>query len=207
MNPISSLTSWAVDVVESFGYVGVALMVALENLFPPIPSEVVLPMAGFLVGQDRFSFIPVTIAATIGSVVGAVILYGVGQLLGEHRLRALVRRYGKFFLLDEHDLDKTYAWFTRHGSTAVLLGRLVPGIRSLISIPAGLVRMSMARFILYTAIGSTIWNIILISAGWALGREWERVEQYTDLLQYMVIVTGILLASWYVWKRRHRIFA
>lgn len=204
-NPLSGLTTWVTDVVESFGYFGVAFMVALENLIPPIPSEVVLPLAGFLVGQGRFSFLPVVLAASIGSVVGALILYGIGAWLGEYRLRYLFRRFGRFVLMDEGDFDKSREWFGRHGAKAVLFGRLVPGVRSLISIPAGLVGMPLWQFVVYTTIGSTIWNATLIGFGWALGNQWERVEDYTSLLQYIVIVIVIVVGIWFIWSRRERV--
>lgn len=204
-NPLGGLTSWVTDVVESFGYVGVAFMIALENLIPPIPSEIVLPLAGFLVGQGRFSFLPVVLAATIGSVVGALILYAVGAWLGEERLRLLFRKFGRFVLMDESDLDKSREWFEHHGTKAVLFGRLVPGIRSLISIPAGLVGMSIWQFVLYTSIGSTVWNATLISFGWALGNQWDKVEDYTSILQYIVIAIVVVVGTWFVWTRRDRL--
>lgn len=204
-NPLGGLTSWVTDVVESFGYAGVAFMIALENLVPPIPSEIVLPLAGFLVGQGRFSFLPMVLAATIGSVVGALTLYALGAWLGDYRVRYLFRKFGRFVLMDETDLDKSREWFGRHGTKAVLLGRLVPGIRSLISIPAGLVGMSLGQFVLYTAIGSTVWNTTLISLGWALGNQWDKVEDYTSILQYIVIVIAAVVGLWFVWSRRDRI--
>ena len=204
-NPLSGLTTWVTDVVESFGYFGVAFMIALENLIPPIPSEVVLPLAGFLVGQGRFSFLPVVFAATIGSVVGALILYVIGSGVGELRLRYLIRRFGRFVLMDEGDLDKSREWFQRHGTKAVLFGRLMPGVRSLISIPAGIVGMSLWQFVLYTTVGSLVWNVTLISMGWALGNQWEKVEGYTSILQYVVIVTLAIAALWFVWSRRDRV--
>lgn len=204
-NPLSGLTTWVTDVVESFGYFGVAFMIALENLIPPIPSEVVLPLAGFLVGQGRFSFLPVVLAATIGSVVGALILYVIGSGLGESRLRYLIRKFGRFVLMDESDLDKSRDWFQRHGTKAILFGRLMPGIRSLISIPAGIVGMSLWQFVLYTTIGSLLWNATLIGLGWALGNQWGKVEGYTSILQYIVIVIVVIAALWFVWSRRDRV--
>jgi membrane protein DedA with SNARE-associated domain len=180
-------------------------MIALENLVPPIPSEIVLPLAGFLVGQGRFSFLPVVLAATIGSVVGALALYAIGSVLGEARLRYLIKKFGRFVLMDESDLDKSRDWFQRHGSKAVFFGRLVPGIRSLISIPAGLVSMSLWQFVLYTTIGSAIWNATLIGFGWALGNQWEKVEGYTSILQYIVIAIVAALALWFLWSRRERV--
>ncbi len=204
-NPLSGLASWVADVVESFGYFGVAFMIALENLAPPIPSEIVLPLAGFLVGQGRFSFLPVVVAATIGSVAGALVLYAIGAGLGEARLRYLIRKFGRFVLMDESDLDKSRDWFEYHGTKAILFGRLIPGVRSLISIPAGLVGMPLWQFVLYTTIGSTIWNAALVGFGWTLGNHWERVEDYMSILQYIVIVIVAVAALWFIWSRRERI--
>jgi membrane protein DedA with SNARE-associated domain len=205
-SPLSTITSWALDLVERLGYAGVALAVAMENVFPPIPSEAILPMAGFLVGQGRFSFPAVLIAATIGSVVGALLLYALGYFFGEHKLRVLFRRFGRFALLDEQDLNTAIEWFGRHGTKAVLICRVVPIVRSLISVPAGLVRMSLGTFILYTAIGSGVWNTLLISAGWVLGNEWERVEGYISYIEYATIAGILALVMTYIWKRRNRLF-
>lgn len=199
------MTSWAIDTIERLGYVGVALMVALENLIPPIPSEVILPMAGFLVGQGRFTIVPLLIAATSGSVAGALALYSAGRWIGDERLRSLVSKYGKFVLLDEQDLDNAEQWFQKHGRTAVLFGRLVPGVRSLISVPAGVTSMPIWQFSAYTALGSLTWNTVLVSAGWLLGREWERVQEYTGILEVIVIVLAVALVGLYIWHRRDRI--
>lgn len=204
-NPLSALTSWAVDVIESFGYVGIALMVTLENIIPPIPSEVILPMAGFLIGQERFSFVPVIVAATTGSVVGALILYGLGHWVGEQRLLALLGRYGKFVLMDEHDLKRSQQWFVSYGSLAVLFGRLIPGVRSLISVPAGVFGMPLSKFVLYTATGSAVWNVGLVSFGWVLGNEWDRVESYTSYLEYAVLALLFVAGCFFLWSRRHRL--
>ena len=200
------LTNWVQDIMESLGYVGIAFLIALENLIPPIPSEIVLPLAGFMVGQGRFTIVPVVLAATLGSLIGAVMLYGIGYWLGERRLRWLVRRYGRWLLLDESDLDKAYNQFQTHGTKAVFFGRLLPVVRSLISIPAGVTGMPMPRFMVYTTIGSTIWNSTLIGFGWILGNEWHRVEVYTGYLQYVVLAAILAGGLYFVWKRRSRVF-
>lgn len=200
------LTNWVQDVMESLGYAGIAFLIALENLVPPIPSEVVLPLAGFMVGQGRFMIVPVVLAATLGSLMGALALYGIGYWLGEPRLRRLVRRYGRFLLLDEEDLNKTYFQFQTHGTKAVFFGRLLPVVRSLISIPAGVTGMPMPRFIVYTTLGSTIWNSTLIGLGWILGSEWHRVEVYTGYLQYAVIAVILMAGMYFLWRRRGRVF-
>jgi membrane protein DedA with SNARE-associated domain len=197
------LASWVTDLVHTFGYPGVAFAVAAENIFPPIPSEVVLPLAGFLAGQGRFSFGLVVIAATIGSVAGALALYGVGRWFGEPRMRRFVCRYGGWFLVTEDDFDTSLDWFSRHGRKSVMLGRVVPLVRSLVSIPAGIAGIPLMPFIVYSAIGSMVWNTVLISAGWILGDQWERVEDYTQPLTYLVLVAGVIAVGWFVWKRRN----
>ena len=198
---LGDVAGWATDIIEKLGYAGLALLVALENVFPPIPSEVILPLAGFLTGDGRMNFGLALVAATSGSVSGALILYYIGHLFGEHRLRALVRRYGRWLGVKEADVDKADAWFDRYGGFAVLLCRLVPIVRSLISIPAGLRRMPLPRFVLYTAAGSATWNAVLIGAGWLLGDNWEAVEQYVGYLQYAVIAAALVFAVWWVWNR------
>lgn len=199
---LSGLTEWVTDVIESFGYVGVAALVALENIFPPIPSEIILPLAGFLAGQGRFWLPAVILAATVGSVAGALVLYMVGERVGERRLRVLIGRYGRWFGLGVDDLDRANSWFDQHGPAAVLLCRLIPVVRSLVSLPAGLRRMSLVTFTIYTAIGSGLWNGALIGLGWILGDQWHEVERYVGILQYVVIVVAAAAVAWFIWKRR-----
>lgn len=200
-NLLGDFAGWATDVIESLGYWGLAFLVALENVFPPIPSEVILPLAGFLTGDGRMNFFIAVFAATVGSVAGALILYGVGHWFGEQRLRALINRWGKWLGFKESDVDKADGWFDRYGSVAVMLCRVVPIVRSLISIPAGLRKMPVMSFILYTAIGSGVWNTVLIGAGWLLGDNWEEVEQYVGYLQYLVIAAVLIFGVWWVWNR------
>jgi membrane protein DedA with SNARE-associated domain len=198
---LGDFASWATDVIEKLGYVGLAFLVALENLFPPIPSEIVLPMAGFLTGQGRMNFLLAILAATIGSVVGALMLYGIGYAFGERRVRYIVHNWGKWLGFKEEDVDKANEWFDRYGGIAVMLCRVIPIVRSLISIPAGLRHMPMGAFIIYTTIGSTAWNTILIGAGWILGDNWEEVEQYVGYLQYAVIAAVLVIGAWWIWIR------
>ena len=198
---LSGIASWVTDVVESLGYIGLLLMIALENVFPPIPSELVLPLAGFLTGQGRMWFPGAVLAATLGSILGALILYYAGYYFGEHRVRALVRKFGKWAMVSESDIDKANNWFDDHDREAVLFGRMFPVVRSLISIPAGIRRMPMTRFLIYTAIGSAIWNTALIGIGWILGDNWEEVEQYVGYLQYLVILAVLAGVAWFVYKK------
>jgi len=188
-------------VVESLGYWGVAALVALENLFPPIPSEVVLPLAGFVAVEGEASLVGMVIAATIGSMVGAYALYGIAAAIGPVRLRSFVMRYGKWFGLDEGDLDKSEEWFDRRASMAVLVCRCIPLMRSLISIPAGLRRMPLLPFSIYTLLGSLVWNVLLIGAGYLLGERWQQVEEPMALFQKLVLVVIGVGIAWFVWRR------
>lgn len=201
-DPFARVAKWATSVVQSLGYIGVAFLIALENLVPPIPSELILPLAGFLAGQGRFWLPGVVVAATAGSVGGALILYGLGAWLGEARLRRLLRRFGRFLRLQEGELDRAQQWFDRHGDKAVLLGRLVPVVRSLVSIPAGLNRMSLRRFVLYTALGSGLWNSALVGLGWALGDRWDQVCHYGQLFEYATLAALAVALAWFFWRHR-----
>lgn len=198
---LGDLAGWATDVIESLGYVGLAMIIALENVFPPIPSEAVLPLAGFLTGQGRMNYFGAVLAATLGAVVGALALYGIGYWFGDTRLRWLARKYGRILGVSESDLDKANGWFDKHQGKAVLFCRVVPIVRSLISIPAGIRRMPLLPFVGYTALGAGVWNSILIGAGWALGDNWDEVEQYVGYLQYVVIVGVIAAIAYWFWKR------
>ncbi len=195
------LTEWVTDVVASLGYAGVALLVALESLFPPIPSEVVLPLAGFVAGQGEASLPGMIAAATVGSLVGAWALYGIAAAIGPERLRILVIRHGKWFRLSEADVERAEGWFDSRGSTAVLVCRCVPLIRSLVSIPAGFRRMGLVRFSLLTVVGSLVWNTALIYAGYALGERWHQVGDYVSYLQYALYVAVAAATGWFVWRR------
>jgi membrane protein DedA with SNARE-associated domain len=197
---LDDVTTWVTDVVDALGYLGVAFLVAVENLFPPIPSEVVLPLAGFVAGRGDADVVGMILAATAGSVVGAWILYGVSAAIGPVRLRRFIVRFGRWFSVREHHLDRAEAWFDRRANAAVLIGRCVPLIRSVVSVPAGFRHMPLGRFTLYTAIGSAMWNTALISAGAILGERWERVGDVVGLLQGAVIVAIVALAGYVAWR-------
>ena len=194
----SALAAWVTSVVQPGGYLGGAGLTLLETLSPPIPSELILPLAGFLVSQGRFAFPWVVAAATAGSLVGALVLYGLGRWLGDERLRHWLE---KAPLFSQRDLDRAHDWFERHGAEAVLLGRFVPGLRSLISIPAGLEAMPLWKFVVYTVLGSGIWNAALIGLGWAFGSQWHRVSEYAEIVSYVVLGAIALLGAWFVWRR------
>lgn len=183
---IGDVGQLVLDVIEALGYVGLALLLVAENLFPPIPSEVVLPLAGFLVGRGDLNLWGAMVAATFGSVVGAVVLYGLGRWGG----RRLVLRYGKWLRVDEEALGRAEGWFKRYGDWIVLVARVVPLARSIVSIPAGTARMPLPRFLVLTTIGSAAWNGILIGAGVALGANWQVVENWVGSYSNVVLVAG-----------------
>jgi membrane protein DedA with SNARE-associated domain len=189
------------DIVETVGYLGVALLVAVENVFPPIPSEVVLPLAGFVAGRGDASLVGMIVAATVGSVIGAWILYGIAAAIGPVRLHRFVVRFGRWFGIKEHDLHRAEEWFDRRSDVAVLVGRCVPLIRSIVSVPAGFRRMPFGRFTLLTTIGSLAWNAALIGAGAVLGDRWEKVGDVVGLLQGAVVVAIVGLLGLFVWKK------
>nr|WP_306233993.1 DedA family protein [Agrococcus sp. REN33] len=176
--------------MEAIGAPGAALAIAAENLFPPIPSEVILPLAGFTAAQGGFTIAEAIIWTTLGSVVGALVLYLLGRWLGHERLAAIAR---KMPLVRASDIDKTTAWFAKHGWKTVLFGRFLPIFRSLISIPAGIERMPVLLFLGLTLVGSAIWNTIFIMIGVTLGRNYHAIEPYMDWLQW-VVIGGVVLA-------------
>ena len=201
----SSLATWVQDVIEQLGYLGVALLVVLENVFPPIPSEIVLPFAGFVAQRGSDSVVLMILAATVGSVIGALIMYWIAAIIGDERLHAFTRRFGKWVQIREADLTRAEEWFDRHAMSAVLVGRCVPLIRSVVSIPAGFRRMKLIPYIAYTFLGSLVWNIALVGAGAVLGENWERVEPVVATFQWIVIVVilaGIARLAYVVYQRR-----
>lgn len=197
------LTRWVENVIDAIGYLGVALLVALENVFPPIPSEVVLPAAGLYAEKNGgvLPLIGMVLAATAGSVVGAWVLYAAAAWIGPDRLRALVIRRGRWFGVKERDLDKAEGWFDRREEMAVLVCRCVPLVRSLVSVPAGFRRMDRLRFTLYTALGSLVWNTALILVGYAASSYQDEVETIISYVQYVVVLAIVLAVGWFAWRR------
>ncbi len=182
------MDDWIFQVITTLGYLGLALLLVAENLFPPIPSEVVLPLAGFVVGRGDLGFWQALLASTTGSVVGALILYALGRYGG----RGLVLRYGSWLRVSAKELERAEGWFRRYGDWVVLFARVVPLARSIVSIPAGTMQMPLLRFTVLTAVGSGVWNVPLIGAGVALGANWARISgwigSYSDVA--LILLAG-----------------
>lgn len=196
-----NLIEWAIEITRALGGPGVAFLLFLENVFPPIPSEVILPVAGVVAGLGHHPFWVLLVWALVGGLAGAYLLYGVGRAFGARRVRALCDRLP---LLEVEDFDKSLDWFHKHGRKGIFFGRMVPGIRSLISIPAGVYKMPLGQFTLLTAAGSTIWNTIFITIGFYLGENWTVIEPYTNLLSNLVYVVIAVLVLWFVVSRIRR---
>jgi membrane protein DedA with SNARE-associated domain len=193
--PTGGVAGWAIELMERLGAPGAGLAVALENLFPPLPSEVILPLAGFAAARGDLGLVSAILFTTLGSIVGALALYGVGAGLGRDRTRALAE---KLPLVKLKDVDKAEDWFNRHGPKAVLIGRMVPVVRSLISVPAGVERMSVPLFLALTAGGSLVWNSLLIVAGYQLGERWHVVESSVGVFQKVVIAAAVAAVVWFI---------
>lgn len=186
------MSDWIKSIIEGFSYPGIAFLMLLENVFPPIPSELIMPLAGFLSTQGELSLPGLVIAGTAGSVAGAIVLYYAGRRIGGERLRHWADGHGRWIGLTRADLDKSDKWLKRHGAKTVLLGRVVPGVRSLISIPAGVSGMDLRVFLVYTTAGSVVWTSLLAFAGRLLGRNYEQVEHVIGPISTAVVV-GIVL--------------
>lgn len=199
---LSGLVGWIADVISNLGPVGVGLMVALENVFPPIPSEIVLPFAGFVAGRGGSSLWMMILASTVGSVGGAIVLYETGRRVGQERTRHLLCRLP---LVEPDEVDRAIAWFHEHGGRAVFSGRFLPVVRSLVSLPAGADRMSRPWFVLLSTLGTAIWNTIWVWAGYLLGSQWRSVATYSDWLNYAFWAAVVVLVARFAWKRRDRI--
>jgi membrane protein DedA with SNARE-associated domain len=191
---------WIFQVISTLGYLGLALLLIAENLFPPIPSEVVLPLAGFVVGRGDLGFLQALLASTTGSVVGALILYALGRYGG----RGLVLRYGSWLRVSATELERAEGWFRRYGGWVVLGARVVPFARSIVSIPAGTMQMPLIRFTVLTALGSGAWNALLIGAGVSLGANWTRISGWIGSYSEVVLILLAGVAALFLVLRHRR---
>jgi membrane protein DedA with SNARE-associated domain len=202
------MQEWIINFMNQFGYLGIALLIAIENIFPPIPSELILTFGGFMTTYTNMNIWMVVLFATIGSVVGAIILYGVGRLLPTEKMERIIGKWGHIFGLKKEDVKRAEGWFIRRGTLTVFFCRFIPVVRSLISIPAGMAHMHQGPFLLYTTFGTAIWNVVLVYLGAVAGAGWERITQYTDVYSYIAlavmaaIVIGLVI--WFKKKRKSR---
>jgi membrane protein DedA with SNARE-associated domain/uncharacterized membrane protein YkvA (DUF1232 family) len=187
---------WITKIVSEYGYPGIALLMLGENVFPPIPSELIMPLAGFVAAQGKLNPVLVVLAGTLGSVLGALPWYYAGRWLGEERMCAVAARYGRWLTLDDKDVGKAIRWFERHGRMAVLFGRLVPTVRTLISLPAGMARMPLEPFLLCSSIGSLLWTTALTTAGYVLEVNYRLVGDYVDRASRIIISLIVLIYLW-----------
>ncbi len=199
---------WIEQIILALGYPGITLVMLIENLFPPIPSEVVMPFAGFLAAQGKLNLVGAIAAGTIGSVAGAVELYYIGRWADEPVVRAFLRRWGRFITVTEAELDRVMKVFDKYGQPIVFFGRLIPIIRSLISVPAGMHRMPFGRFLLFTTLGSTIWTTVLAYAGVVLAEHWEQIlvysKQYERVTLVLLAIAAIAFVAWRIYDVRRQ---
>lgn len=202
------MENWITDIMSQYGYIGIFLLIMLENIFPPIPSEVILTFGGYMTTQSSMTPIGVILVSTAGSVAGAVILYGIGLLMDVTRLEKIVDRWGRVLRLTKKDIHKADAWFDKYGIWTVLFCRLIPLIRSLISIPAGMSNMKFGLFILFTTLGTLIWNTVLVSVGAAVGDNWESIvgvmDVYSNIVYVLIVLVGLAVIWWYLQFRKRR---
>jgi membrane protein DedA with SNARE-associated domain len=203
---LASFFHWLADTILALGYPGIVVLMAIESSVLPLPSELVMPPAGYLAAKGQMNGLLAVAAGTLGSVLGALVNYALALFVGE----PLLRRYGKYVLVSARSLDRTEAFFRRHGEISTLIGRLLPVVRHLISIPAGVSRMSLSRFIFFTALGAGVWCAILTYLGWIIGRHGEQVEAaiggyvHHTLMTYILPGILVLLAGYVLWRRRAR---
>lgn len=200
------MESWITSVMEQFGYFGIALLILLENVFPPIPSEVILTFGGFMTTKSDLTVLGVVVASTIGSVGGAVILYWIGRILNVERIERIIEKWGKYLRLTKEDVRKADAWFDKYGPWTVFFCRFIPLIRSLISVPAGMSGMNQWLFLVLTTIGTLIWNLVLVLVGAKVGDNWHQIVNYMDVysnFMYVVIAIGIIVfVIWFIRKKK-----
>ena len=196
------MLKWIIEVISAMGYAGIVFLMFIENVFPPIPSELIVPLAGFLVTKGQLTFVGVVLAGTFGSVLGSLPLYYLGRTIKEERLRKWIDKYGRWLTISCEDVDRAKEWFDKHGGRTVFFCRLFPGFRSLISLPAGMQRMNMISFLLSTTLGMALWTTVLTTAGYVLSSNFERVEETLDPVSYVVIGVIVVIYVYRVFRQK-----
>lgn len=203
------MQEWIINFMNQFGYFGIALLIAIENIFPPIPSELILTFGGFMTTYTDMKIGWVILFATIGSVAGAIVLYCIGRLLPVEKLEWIIGKWGRVLGLKKEDVKRAENWFIRRGTSTIFFCRFIPIVRSLISIPAGMAHMRRGKFLLHTALGTTIWNVVLVCLGAFAGAGWERIIRYLDTYSYIAIavmaIIGVVVIIWVRKKRKGNI--
>ncbi|CUL17667.1 DedA family protein [Listeria monocytogenes] len=201
------METWITSIMADFGYIGIFVLIMVENLFPPIPSEIILTFGGFMTTVTSLNVVMVIIVATLGSVVGAILLYKVASYFGKERLTKIVLKYGRILRLKESDIERAENFFLKYGSWAVLLCRMIPLIRSLISIPAGMTKMKMSKFLILTTAGSLLWNTVLIGLGAMLGESWSEIVVFMDSFStiiYSIIAILVVVGLGFFFRARFK---
>ncbi|CUL21363.1 DedA family protein [Listeria monocytogenes] len=201
------METWITSIMADFGYIGIFVLIMVENLFPPIPSEIILTFGGFMTTVTSLNVVMVIIVATLGSVVGAILLYKVASYFGKERLTKIVLKYGRILRLKEADIERAESFFLKYGSWAVFLCRMIPLIRSLISIPAGMTKMKMSKFLILTTAGSLLWNTVLIGLGAMLGESWSEIVVFMDSFStiiYSIIAMLVVVGLGFFFRARFK---
>lgn len=194
------ITSWVVEMISNLGYAGVTGLMALESACIPIPSEVIMPFSGYLVWAEKFSFLAVVFWGTVGNLLGSLIAYFAGFFGG----RPLIEKYGKYLLISREDIDRAQGWFSKYGSWSVFFSRLLPVVRTFISLPAGMARMPLGKFCLYTFLGSLPWSFVLTYVGVIMGEQWPSLETYFRKFDWLIIVVILGVLGWWLSKKFHK---
>jgi len=197
---VEKFVEYIVAGISASGYFGIFVLMALESMIAPVPSEVVMPFAGYLALQGKFNFWLALLASSIGSIFGSLLSYCIGFYGG----RPLVLKFGRYLLLEEEHLKWTENWFSKQGDKTIFISRFIPVVRHLISIPAGIAKMAMHKFLVYTFIGATIWNFLLLYAGFKLGSHWDKIHQFSKELDVIFIAAVVLFLAYFVWKHHRR---
>lgn len=199
---IAPLANFAIWIISSLGYAGIALAMAIESACIPLPSEIIMPFSGYLVSQGQFTLMGIAIAGTVGCVIGSLAAYALGYFGGETVVRNVIKKYGKYVLVHEYELDEATEWFDKHGNIITFLSRLLPVVRTFISLPAGIAKMNVKTFTLYAALGSFIWSYLLGYIGFELGENWDTLGTYFHKFDIAILALGVLTVAWYI---RHKL--
>lgn len=198
---IEIIGSWIIHFISTFGYFGVFILMTLESACIPIPSEVTMPFSGSLIASGLFNFWILVIIGTLGNLVGSLLAYWLGAWGQEAVVRKVIVKYGKYVLVSEHEYDRSERWFRNHGELMVFASRILPVVRTFISLPAGVAKMNLPRFIIYTTVGSAIWSYILTKIGVTLGTNWKSLEGIFRKFDVVIVSAGVVIVAWYVWHK------